>query len=264
MAIETASAKSFSIGRVLSNSFTVIGHNLVTFIVIAALAEIPSIAIAWLIAGMNSVTKAQLVVRGLIPAASYVGTYFATVLASMIFTYFLQAALIYGTVSDLNGRRASFAACLATGLKSFLPLAAIAILTSLGVAGGLLLLIVPGIILGLGWSVAIPVRVVEHAPILGVFGRSWQLTGGHRGSIFGLFVIFFLGAVALQLAILPFRGAIFDASGVVAPSIIYVVFGAIIRVVLAMFGATMVGVLYYELRSVKEGIGPEALAAVFD
>jgi hypothetical protein len=66
------------------------------------------------------------------------------------------------------------------------------------------------------------------------------------------------------MAIMPFRGVTFGASGIVQPSTIYVVLGAIGRVVLSMFGATMVGVFYYELRSVKEGIGPEALAAVFD
>jgi hypothetical protein len=202
--------------------------------------------------------------RGIISPASFAGTYIPTVLVSLIFTYFLQAALIYGTASDLNGRSASFSTCVATGLKSFIPLAAIAILTSLAVGVGFLLLIVPGVILWLGWSVTIPVRVIEHTPILGVFGRSWQLTSGHRGAIFGLFVIFFLGAFALQMAIMPFRGVTFGASGTVQPSTIYVVLGAIGRVVLSMFGATMVGVLYYELRSVKEGIGPEALAAVFD
>jgi hypothetical protein len=264
MAIESASAKTFSIGSVISNSFTVIGHNFVTFAIIAALSEIPSIAFSWLITGLNPFVRAQLTVHAGTSRAAYAGMFIAGMLLSLIFTYVLQAALIYGTVSDLNGRRASFGACLATGLRSFIPLAAIAILVGLGVGVGFVLLIVPGIILALGWSVAIPVRVIEHTPIFGVFGRSWQLTSGHRGSIFGLFLILFLGAIGLQLAILPFSGATFGGIAPVQSSLIYIALAVIVRVVLAMFGATMIGVLYYELRSVKEGVGPEALAAVFD
>ena len=213
---------------------------------------------------MNPFVRAQLAVPPGTSPGAYAGMFVVGLLLSLVFTYVLQAALIYGTVSDLNGRHASFGACLAIGLRSFIPLTAIAILVGLGVGVGFVLLIIPGIILALGWSVAIPVRVIEHTPIFGVFGRSWQLTSGHRGSIFGLFLILFLAAIGLDLAILPLSGATFGGSAPAQTSLIYIAFAAIIRVVLAMFGATMIGVLYYELRSVKEGIGPETLAAVFD
>jgi hypothetical protein len=122
------------------------------------------------------------------------------------------------------------------------------------------LLIAPGIILSLGWSVIVPVRVVEKKAIFDVFGRSWQLTSGYRWPIFGLFLIVGLGSLALQFVITPINGLISGTGGLA----IYMAAAVIVRVVLALFGATLVGVIYYELRSVQEGIGPEALAAVFD
>jgi hypothetical protein len=260
MAVESTSARSFSIGSVFSNTFTVIGHNFVTFAVIAALAEIPIVAFTWFLTGLNPFAPARLAVP---PGASpfgYLGIAAAGGLVAFVFSCILQAALIHGTVADLNGRRASFADCLDTGLKSALPLIAIAILAALGLGVGFVLLIIPGIILSLGWSVVVPIRVIEQKAIFDVFGRSWQLTSGYRWPILGLFIIVGLGSLALQFVITPLSGLISGSSG----SAIYMAAAVIVRVVLAMFGATLVGVIYYELRSVKEGIGPEALAAVFD
>jgi hypothetical protein len=260
MAAESASARSFNIGSVLSNTFAVMGHNFVTFAVIAALAEIPIVAFSWFLIGLNPFAPAPLAVPPGFSLFTYLGMAGAGGLVAFVFRCILQAALIHGSVADLNGRRASFADCLGTGLKSALPLIVIAILAALGLCVGFVLLIVPAIILSVGWSVIVPVRVVEQKAIFDVFGRSWQLTSGYRWPIFGLFIIVGLGSLALQFVITPLSGLISGSS----ESAIYMAAAVIVRVVLAMFGATLVGVVYYELRSVKEGIGPEALAAVFD
>ena len=82
----------------------------------------------------------------------------------MISIFVLQAAVVHGTVADLNGRRASFADCLATGLKHFFPLLLIALIYFLCVFIGLIFLIVPGIIVAVIMSVAVPVRVRVNTP----------------------------------------------------------------------------------------------------
>jgi hypothetical protein len=112
------------------------------------------------------------------------------------------------------------------------------------------------------WSVAIPVRVIERKPIFEVFGRSWQLTSGYRWPILGLFIIVGIGSAVLQFALLPLQGIM--ASSTVGGSVVFLAAATIVGILVSMFGATMAGVMYYELRSAKEGIGPEALAAVFD
>ncbi|MGD0865099.1 MAG: hypothetical protein ABSA49_06045 [Rhizomicrobium sp.] len=262
MATESATARSFDIGSVLSNTFAVIGHNFITFAVIAAIAGIPGFAFSWLTTGMTPFGRAQFVAPPGMPPTTYVVILFAGGLLGFVFSCVLQAALIHGTVADLNGRRASFADCVATGLKAFLPLAAIAILAGMGMGIGMILLVVPGIILMVAWSVAIPVRVIERKPIFEVFGRSWQLTSGYRWPILGLFIIVGIGSAVLQFALLPLQGIM--ASSTVGGSVVFLAAATIVGILVSMFGATMAGVMYYELRSAKEGIGPEALAAVFD
>jgi hypothetical protein len=262
MAVESASARSFSIGNVLSNTFAVIGHNFVNFAVIAALAAIPGLAFSWLTTGMNPFGRAQFTAPAGIPPLTYAVILMAGGLLGFVFSCILQAALIHGTVADLNGRRASFADCLTTGLGSFLPLTVIAILVALGMGVGLVLLVVPGLILAVAWSVAIPVRVIEHKPIFEVFGRSWQLTSGYRWPIFALFLIVGIASLAIQFALIPLRGTM--PSPAAGGSIIFVAAATIVNILVSMFSATMAGVMYYELRASKEGIGPEALAAVFD
>jgi len=42
------------------------------------------------------------------------------------------------------------------------------------------ILIVPGIIVALGWAVAGPVYLHENITLFGSFGRSWELTDGYK------------------------------------------------------------------------------------
>ncbi|HEY3382346.1 MAG TPA: hypothetical protein VGK32_11295 [Vicinamibacterales bacterium] len=64
------------------------------------------------------------------------------------------------------------------------------IVIGLGVALGLILLIVPGIILSLMWAVAIPVAVLEERSMLDAASRSADLTKGDRGRVAVIYVLF--------------------------------------------------------------------------
>jgi hypothetical protein len=96
--------------------------------------------------------------------------------------YVLQAAIVYGTVTDLSGRRASLGSCVSAALKVLLPLIGLSIVSTLGMMLGLILLVVPGIILALGWSTAVPVKIVERAGVFESLSRSWALTSGYMAS----------------------------------------------------------------------------------
>ena len=179
-------------------------------------------------------------------------------LVSVVAAYILQGALVHGAVMDFNGGRANFSDCLSTGIKHFLPLFVIAILTSFGVMLGMLLFIIPGIILSLMWIVAVPVRVVENASIFETFSRSRELTHGNRWPILGLFVLYMVIFTAASMIIaLP--------TGMFAENMMALgMFNAVITIVTSMIAAVGVAAIYYALRLSKEGIGAEALAAAFD
>src|SRR5205807_5501770 len=64
------------------------------------------------------------------------------------------------------------------------PLVAGALLTGLGVALGALLLLVPGIVLAVRWSLVVPVVMLEKESARAAMRRSTQLVRGHGWSVF--------------------------------------------------------------------------------
>jgi hypothetical protein len=265
MANADVAAAHFEIGRVITRAFGVIGRNFVKFFVLSAILTVPILVFtffSFFVAAFGlHFTPLPLGTPGSL--AVIVTGAVAGVLVYFIFTNLLQAAITHGTIVSLNGGNASFADCFATGIRNALPLTAITVLAALGIMGGALLLLVPGIIFSLMWAVIMPVRVAEHTPILQTFGRSAELTSGSRWSIFLLNIIVGILAVALDLVIRPLAGvAVFSAATASVP-VTLVALTALVRIVTYMVGATMVASIYYELRLVKEGVGPEQLAAVF-
>jgi hypothetical protein len=70
-------------------------------------------------------------------------------------------------------------------------------LVGLGVGAGLIALIVPGILLALMWSLAIPVKVLENRGATDAMSRSSDLTKGDRGRIFVIWLLFIVMSIGL-------------------------------------------------------------------
>ncbi len=70
------------------------------------------------------------------------------------------------------------------------------LLVGLGVLGGMLLCIVPGVILALGWIFNAQLVVDRRLPALEAISESWRMTKGHKGDIF-LFALLSMGVVLL-------------------------------------------------------------------
>jgi hypothetical protein len=274
-AIPTADA-SFDIGRVISRLFAVLGRNFVTFLLLAILlAGLPTGAASLLqllrmspMFGENGVVAPSAAAQ-LFEPTSIALSLLAGLVAAMG-NAVLQGSVIHGAVSDLAGRKASFGDCLGTGLRFFLPLIAIGIISSVCVFFGCLVFLVPGILLALAWSVATPAEVVERTGVFGAFNRSLELTRNHRGAIFGLAIIAAVvgiifsmasGAIAAALFLMvgrPGAGAMF---GVMA---VQTFASLLAQTASSLIGSVGVASTYYELRQIKEGVGAEQLAAVFD
>ena len=146
----------------------------------------------------------------------------------------------------------------------FLPLIALSIVLGLGITLGFILVIVPGIILILMWSVAVPSLVIERTGILGAFNRSAELTQGAKWKIFALFAI----VLAIQL-VLGSLTTLIGAYGVrsgqspeayrLTTMTANIVFATIIN---TLWG-TIQPSLYVELKQWKEGDSVESLEQIF-
>ncbi|MBS0362126.1 MAG: hypothetical protein JSR98_12165 [Proteobacteria bacterium] len=245
------------IGRVIQELFQVLSRHFVTFLILAViLVGVPS-AVLNLFIGNT--------VGGF--GAGFWAAYSRTLGASFIvglLTLILQATIIHATASDLNGRPVSVADSLRTGLYAFIPLLGIGILMGLAVGLGFLLLIVPGVMLALAWCVAVPTYVVERPNLMDVFGRSAELTRGNRWRILGLFCIYVVAFIIVEVVF----GIIGGVTNIISfggfPVLTRLIVLPAMQVASALLGATGGTVLYMELRRVREGVGPEGLAALFD
>ncbi len=104
--------------------------------------------------------------------------------------------------------------------------------------------------------------------MFGAFGRSADLTRRHRWSILGLAVAYVLLSIVVGAVIGGIIGGVIGAApGVSSPGRLVglqVVISLVLQPVQILLATAGIASVYYELRSIKEGIGPEALASVFD
>ena len=245
----------FQIGRVVGRTFSVFGRNLVTFLTVSAVIMLPVIAISLYNGTPNYIVAGT--AKGFLFGA-------LAVILQLGCTYVLQAALVQGSITDLNGERPELGGALSTGFALALPVFIIAMLSLLGMGLGFVLLVVPGIIVAVGWSVVVPVRVVERTGVKETFSRSWDLTKGHRWKIFWLVVMYAIVSYLCALLVAALAGISFMASARVLNNTPFIVMQWLLQVVLAVITAVGITAIYYELRTVKEGLGPQQLAAAFD
>jgi hypothetical protein len=248
----------FRIGRVFNDSFAVIGRNIGLYLGLALLfSGLPAIVLRlWTestLSGTALGDPTAVADPSMMFWNSSVGI--AAGLISFILSLLLQSALVRATIEDLNGKRPSFGDCIQIAIRYLLPTLGIGLLVVLGAGLASLALLVPGIILWLGWSVAIPVLIQERLGVLGSMSRSRVLTKGSRWALFGLFLILIIIAMVIQsllaLAVVFFGGIV---ANLVA---------ALVSTVLSMMMSIAAAVSYVELRQVKEGASVEELAEIF-
>ncbi len=263
----TAVPRRFEIGRVISGTFSVIGRNFGPFALLALiLGGLPNLLVS--LAQISFISDQQT-----FSPQAMIG-FFLGLVVMLVAAFVLQAAIVHATVADLNGRRVVVGESLKVGLRNWLPLFGLAILMGLGLMIGFVLLIVPGIILAVMWSVAVPAKVVEKIGVMEAFQRSRDLTRGRRWAIFGLIVIYVIAVwiveAAIMAAFMPFVLSKGLQPGAAAAgfshsiNIVTLVASPLIATLSTLVSTAGGATLYSELRGTREGVGPEALASVFD
>jgi hypothetical protein len=168
----------------------------------------------------------------------------------------LGAAMVQlATMRELEGERPSLDAVARQAGARFLPLLACTACGWLAVAGGCLLLIVPGVIAALALSVAGQVCVAERLGPIESLVRSAALTKGNRWRILG----FYLVVAGIFFAISIAEGLAEANLGIVG-----VLAGIVLTGFSEAFWATACAVQYIDLRLCREGVSTERIAAVFD
>lgn len=255
---------SVSIGRIFSRAFGTIGSNPVATLGIAFLfGALPSLLFAYVVQTFQAEGVAVLGPAGVIALAIF------SAVVAITLSMVTQGALVRATVAFSEGRKASFGESAMAGLTVALPLFLLGLGSALGIAVGFLLLIVPGVILYVMWSVAAPALVEEGLGPTEAFGRSNYLTDGARWKIFGLtlvvLVIYWMfSALVVALGAVWYGGmAEFMQTADGSMPIGYLVVNGIAGTITSAVWGVIQTSLYVELRDWKDGPQTEALAEVF-
>jgi hypothetical protein len=122
----------------------------------------------------------------------------------------------------------------------FWPLVAVSILFGLAVAIGLVLLIIPGLILIVIWSVVAPVTVLERPGPFAAFGRSRELVRGNGWNVFVVIVLVFVTVAVVSVGAAVAAGSL----GSLGRALVQWAVNAGLAPVTALSAS----VLYFELR----------------
>lgn len=256
----TLGGRRMSIGRVFERAFAAVKTNPGVILGLAfVVGAVPALVVTFLTVqlGVASVNFMQ----GM-SFRAMLAFFLVSVLISLVISAIVQAALTRATVSASEGRKATFGESLGTGLRVFLPLIVLAIVSGIAVAVGMVFLLVPGIILALMWAVAVPALVIERRGVFGSLARSHELTKGAKWKILGvvLIVIVAYWLLSIVVGIIGLSGYGPASGGL---SVANVLGGALLSTLLNAAWGTVQPSIYVELRQWKEGTSVEALEEVF-
>ena len=251
---------SRGLGEILGAAFEIYKANASGLILIVAVVVVPLTFISAFLTGVVFAPETR--TEEIFGTTVEVTTRSATVglfvgliafVIAIIISAVLQAALIRGAAQGSIGDPVDIDASYKWGFARFGSVLLISILVGLAVMGGLILLIIPGIIFAVMFSVSIPALVVENRKGTDAMSRSWNLVKGH---FWHALVVIIVSAIIAGLI-----GGVIGAIGTAISDNWFVtwIFQAIAQILVAPFSALVSVLLYLDLRARVEHLGAEQL-----
>jgi hypothetical protein len=148
------------------------------------------------------------------------------------------------------GERPGAREALVAGFESFAPIFFAVVLAAIGIAIGLLLLVLPGIYVAVRWYFVPQAVVIEGRRAAGALARSSQVVQGFWWRTLGLVVLVNIAVVVPGLVL----SAPFTAVADGADRQVWALIGAVAaETITAPFVALFSTLLYYDLRARREG-----------
>lgn len=259
----------FQFGRVMNRSFAGVFKNIKPILLAIILVMILSTLISspMYLLDMSdpvAVTQSPIYIISTI-ASSVLGVFFM-----MFFCVFTD----HFAFAEFTNRRADFRSVFLRSLKLTIPVIFIVILYFISSYIGMIFLIVPGVIISVGWAVIGPAYLHEETSLFGSFGRSWQLTRGYKWwvwlativmGIIATLIFSVIFAITMATTLSGFDGTQADYSSAftLKAFLVGILISLCMYLALALY-ASFTTALYTELRELKEGPLTEEMSAVFD
>jgi uncharacterized membrane protein len=238
----------FRIGDVIVRTWTVLSRHFLTFLLLVGIAELIPLVVTLYLGEAAEVAKAK----------DFRALFLALPLGLLqfILVAFAQAIVVHAAFQDLRGRQVSATESFQHGVQRLFPVLVASVLSGLMMVVGLILCLIPGLIAIAALAVVLPACVVERLGPIDSISRSIDLTTGNRWPILGV-------VVAWGLIVATISGII-GVGMAFAPGLPVQLIQWVWEVVAGSFSAVYAAILYHDLRAVREGIGIDEIASVFD
>ena len=246
--------RPMGIGEILSTAFQLYQRHWRTLLAIAAVVVVPLTLLQYLfgdwIRSRGEVTSLQEVSTATW-AVGIAGL--VTALAALLMFLVLTGAITRAVAAEVAGEDPGVEQSYRFGFHRIWSVLLVSVLVGLATVGGLILLVIPGIYIGVRLAVSIEALVVEGRRGTQAMGRSWELVGGHWWHAFGTLVVAWLiVGVVESLITLPFGDTGWFVQGLVS---------AVATTVTMPYGVLVGVLLYLDLRARKERLTLESLRA---
>jgi hypothetical protein len=174
-------------------------------------------------------------------------------------------SLVAGTIlsavaTELAGAAPSFRQSFRFGLARFGSLLLVSTLVCLAMVAGFIVLVIPGIYIGVQLAVSLPVLVVEGRRGSHALSRSWSLVSGQWWHSFGTIVLAWL---LLGIVSTVIRGIVHSATAGLGAGgwLVQALPAAVATMLLLPYGAAVLVLLYLDRRARKETLTVDTVKA---
>ncbi len=234
----------FQIGEVIIRSWNILSRHFLTFVLLVGIAELLPLVLTLYLGKLSTTPRGGAIAAGAISIFQFMVTSFA------------QAIVVFAAFQDLRGRPVDGMESFRAGVKRLVPVIVSSILVVLLVGIGSILCLAPGLVALAAMAVVLPACVVERLGPIESMSRSADLTTGHRWPILAVAVAW---AVIVYVVFFAIQAAMPGAAELPVQLITWVW-----QLVAGSYMAVYTAILYHDLRAIRDGIGIDEIASVFD
>ncbi len=189
----TTALRPLSTGELLDRTFSLYRSHFGLFLGLFALPHL--VVLAYQCVGLTFQSPNPQLPNILLSAVWSLGAGFLSLAASAA----SQAATVIAVSQVHLDRPAGVADSFSRVKGQILPVIGLSLLVGLAAGAACIALIVPGVLLFIMWSLAVPAKVLENRGVLDSMSRSMDLTKGNRGRIFVIWLLFILLGIGVGL-----------------------------------------------------------------
>jgi hypothetical protein len=243
------------IGEILTTAFQLYQRYWRTLLAIAAAVAVPLTLVQYVL-GHWVRTHGQQMRDQVVVSTSFWAVATASLLAALVGLLLYQVltgAITRAIAAEVAGEDLDVEQSYRFGFARLGPVLVVSVLVGLATLAGFIVLIIPGIYIGVRLAVSIQALVVEGRRGTEAMRRSWALVGGHWWhAFFTLLVAALITGVVNSVITAPFGAGAWFVQGVVA---------ALATVITLPYSALVGVLLYLDLRARKEALDLDTLKA---